>query len=177
MVYIIVEGVTDKALIENILSDKTENTDFKFLGLKGIESVKTAIQKLNAHDLSQNKYFAIVDADASFKSRNTEMTKLTQDNSVDFYIFPNHQDNGDLEALLLSHIPKDNPIVKCFDDYKLCVQNIYPSKDIDNKAKLYTYTTLEHSKRPEEYIKDLKLGNNFNELKQKLQTLFEGTQE
>ncbi len=53
MVYIIVEGSTDKALIKNILSDKTERTDFEFLGLKGIDSVKKTLTALTEHELSQ----------------------------------------------------------------------------------------------------------------------------
>ena len=176
MVYIIVEGLTDKALIKNILSHKTENVDFKFLGLNGIESVKSMLNKLNKHDLSENKYFAIVDADSSFKTRNEEMTALTQTNQVPFYIFPNHKNDGDLETLLLSDINEDNQIIKCFDEYKVCV-NKAVAKNIDNKAKLYAYTTLEHNKRPEQYIQELTLGNNFDELKQKLQTLFKGTEQ
>ncbi len=168
MVYIIVEGTTDKALVKNILSDKTENTDFKFLGLKGIESVKNTLKNLTDHELSQNMYFAIVDADTSFETRNTEMTGLTAEN-IEFHIFPNHRDNGDLETLLLSHIGDENKIIQCFNDYKVCV-----AQDIDNKAKLYAYTTLEHSKKPEEYIKELDICDNFTDLKQKLQNLFEG---
>jgi hypothetical protein len=171
MVYIVVEGQTDKALIKNILSDKTEDIDFKFSGLKGIDSVKETLKKLNKHDLSQNKYFAIVDADASFEIRNTEMTKLRQNDSIDFYIFPNNKDNGDLETLLLSHVNEDNKIIKCFDDYKACVIDAV-KKDIDNKAKLYAYTTLEHGKKPEQYIKDLAIDTKFDSLKKELKKLF-----
>jgi len=170
MVYIIVEGITDKALVKNILSDKIEKTDFKFLGLKGDGSVTKILKELTQHDLSSNTYFAIIDADDSFETRKTEMEVLTATNNIPFYIFPNHQDDGDLETLLLSHIEEDNKIIKCFDGYKECIE-----KDIDNKAKLYAYTTLEHDKRPEQYIQDLTLGSNFNELKTELQTLFEGT--
>ena len=165
MVYFIVEGQTDKAFIKNIL--QKENKDFKFLGIKGDGSVLKEIKLLNAKDLSENKYFAIVDADKSFEARNTEMTILTKDNNVEFYIFPNHKDNGDLETLLLSKINSENQILKCFDAYKQCVE-----KDIDNKAKLYAYTTLELNKKPEEYIKTLELKNDFHELKEKLENLF-----
>ena len=170
MIYIIVEGQTDKALVKNILAPKIEKTDFEFLGLKGIDSVKRTIQKLVDLGLSQNSYFAIVDADTSFTDRKQEMEILTETNQVPFYIFPNHEDNGDLETLLLSHIEEDNKIIKCFETYKECI-----GKDIDNKAKLYAYTTLEHNQRPEEYIKDLAIGIEFDDLKEKLQTLFEGT--
>ena len=174
MVHIIVEGQTDKALIKNILSDKMEKTDFEFLGLKGDGSVTTTLKELTPHDLSSNTYFAIIDADKSFTSREKEMDALNETNKVPFYIFPNHKDNGDLETLLLSHIEEDNKTIKCFDEYKECVDETV-EKEIDNKAKLYAYTTLEHNQRPEKYIKDLTLGSNFDILKQKLQTLFEGT--
>ncbi|MCB4784550.1 MAG: hypothetical protein LGB69_08210, partial [Sulfurovum sp.] len=153
MVYFIVEGRTDKALIKNILAPKMEKTDFEFLGLKGIDSIKKTIENLGERDLSQHSYFAIVDADESFTARKEEMERLTETNQVPFYIFPNHQDNGDLETLLLSHIEKDNKIIECFDEYKKCINEAI-KKEINNKAKLYAYTTLEHNKRPEKYIQD-----------------------
>jgi len=171
MVYFIIEGQTDKELIKNILAPKIEKTDFKFLGLKGIDSVKKTIENLEELGLSQNSYFAIVDADNSFTERDKEMEALTKTNNVPYYIFPNHQDNGDLETLLLSHVNEENEIIKCFDAYKTCVK-----KDIDNKAKLYAYTTLEHDKKPEQYIEELAIGTEFDDLKQKLQTLFKEEQ-
>lgn len=171
MVYIIVEGITDKELVKNLLAPKIEKTDFEFLGLKGIASVKETIENLEDLGLSQHAYFAIVDADNSFDIRNQEMQALTNTNNVPFYIFPNHQDNGDLETLLLSHIDENNEIIKCFDTYQTCV-----GQDINNKAKLYAYTTLEHNKKPEQYIKELSLNDDFDTLRQQLQTLFEGTE-
>jgi len=167
MVYFIIEGITDKALVKNILSTKKENKDFKFLGLKGDGSVLKEIKLLNNKDLTENRYFAIIDADASFEDRDKEMKIAIEDKGIKFYIFPNHRDNGDLETLLLSKIDSENKFLKCFDSYKECVE-----KEIDNKAKLYAYTTLEFEKRPEDYINTLDLENNFNELKEKLQNLF-----
>ncbi len=168
MVNFIVEGQTDKALIKNILFPKKENEDFRFLGLKGDGSVLKKIESLNAKDLSENIYFAIIDADNSFSDRNNEMTALTKDKNIKFYILPNHKDDGDLETLLLSKITNGNKILKCFDNYKQCVE-----KNIGNKAKLYAYTTLEHDKKPEKYIETLDLKDDFDELKQKLKNLFE----
>jgi len=167
MIYFIVEGQTDKALIKRILFPKKEKTDFEFLGLKGISSVLTTLKKLTLHDLSQHRYFALVDADNSFSDINQKLIALTEDKGIEFYIFPNHKDNGDLESLLLSKIDSENQILKCFDSYEQCVK-----KDIDNKAKLYAYTTLEFDKKPEKYIETLDLQNDFETLKQKLQSLF-----
>jgi hypothetical protein len=167
MVYFIVEGQTDKALIKNILQPKEENTDFKFKGLKGISSVIKTLEKLTEHDTSQDTYFAIVDADNSFSNINNQLTPLTKSQDIGFYIFPNHKDDGDLETLLLSNLDKENKILKCFDQYEKCVE-----KDVDNKAKLYAYTTLELNQRPENYIETLDIKDDFNDLKQKLINLF-----
>ncbi len=94
------------------------------------------------------------------------MMKITPEN-VGFYIFPNHKNDGDLETLLLSHIDKENKIIQCFDGYKDCTK-----RNIDDKAKLYAYTTLELNQKPEEYIKNLTINDDFNDLKTKLQNLF-----
>ena len=170
MIYFIVEGQTDKALIRNILKPKAEKTDLEFLGLKGIDSVKKTIENLEELGLSQHTYFAIVDADNDFTARDNEMQRLTHTKEIDYYILPNHQDNGNLETLLLSAIGNHN-IIDCFDEYEQCVK-----KDIGNKAKFYAYTTLEHNKRPEEFIETMDTNGLFDDLKTKLQTLFEGTE-
>jgi hypothetical protein len=167
MIYFIVEGQTDKAFIKNILSPKEEKTDFEFLGLKGISSVITTLEKLTKHDLSQHIYFTLVDADNSFSDVNQKLIELTKDKEIGFYIFPNHEDNGDLETLLLSKIDSENKILKCFDNYQKCVE-----KEIVNKAKLYAYTTLEFNQKPEKYIETLDLQSDFDVLKEKLQDLF-----
>jgi hypothetical protein len=170
MVYFIVEGSTDRALVETLLSD-VDNDAFKFLGLKGYGGVKKTLDNLTESDLSNNTYFAIVDADNSFINRETELKILTRINKVEFYIFPNHNDNGDLETLLLSGIT-NNEIIECFEKYKSCIK-IYNNENIDNKSKLYAYTTLEFNQKPDEYIKGLNTNNTvFNELKTKLKDLF-----
>jgi hypothetical protein len=172
MIFIIVEGITDKALVNNILNsiNKEEDTDYKFLGLKGVKSVIETIESLEQKDIINDRYFAIVDADTSFEARKIELEKAIGDKNIDFFIFPNNRDDGDLEDLLLSNIDKENKIIKCFDEYKKCVD-----KKIDNKAKLYAYTTLQHNKKPEEYIETWDLNENFDTLKQKLKKLFNDT--
>jgi hypothetical protein len=170
MVYFIVEGKDDKALVESILLDIDSN-QFKFLGLEGYGSVVKTLKNLNESDLSNNIYFAIVDADNSFINRETELKELTKINKVEFYILPNHKDNGDLETLLLSEVA-DNEIIKCFEKYKSCIKT-YNNKNINNKSKLYAYTTLELNQKPHEYIKCLSTNSTvFNELKTKLKDLF-----
>ena len=177
MLYFIVEGITDCALVNRLLENKTEDSDYKFLGKKGISSVFKTIKNLNEKDLEENSYFAIVDADDSFEDRNKEIQSRIDNRDINYYILPNHQNSGDLETLILEIIG-NSVIINCFNTYKECIETKYPDCQIDNKAKLYAYTTIEHNKRPEKYIEenlDIK-HPNFNDLKQKLQNLFnEGT--
>ncbi len=91
---------------------------------------------------------------------------------VGFFIFPDNQTNGDLETLLLSKIDKNNNIIRCFDDYNICINKAIDKK-VDNKAKMYAYTILEHNKKPEKYIKTLDMENDFSSLKEKLKNLFD----
>jgi hypothetical protein len=175
MVRIIVEGNADCALVNRLLEEKEENTDYKFLGKNGISSVFKTIEKLTPKDFTENKYFAIVDADTSFEDRKSELEICIGNKPIDYFILPNHNDSGDLEAMILETIG-DNKIIECFDSYKECIKNEFPDYDIDNKAKLYAYTTILHGKRPEKYIEeDLVISYpNFEELKAKLENLFEG---
>jgi hypothetical protein len=177
MLYFIVEGITDCALVNRLLEDKIENSDYKFLGKKGISSVFKTIEKLTDKDLDDNSYFAIVDADDSFETRKSEIEEKIGSKNVGYYILPNHRDSGDLETLILDIIG-NNEIIDCFNDYKKCIEAKYQDCQIDNKAKLYAYTTIGHNKRSEKYIEEnLNIEHpNFNKLKQKLQNLFnEGT--
>ena len=176
MINIIVEGQTDKALVKKLLAPKKEKIDFEFLGLDGYSSVIKTIETLTDKDLGENIYFAIVDADNSFEARNKEMQSKIGTKNIDYYILPNHKDSRDLETLILNIIG-DNVIINCFNTYKKCIETEYPDCQIDNKAKLYAYTTIEHKKRPEKYIEeDLDTEHeSFRDLKQKLQNLFGGT--
>ncbi len=174
MIYFIVEGQTDKALIENILHTLGIDNDFKFAGLKGDGSVKRYIENLTDHELSENTYFAIIDADNSFSDSEKKLQKCIGDKKIYFFIFPDHKNSGELEDLILSSIDIDNKdeVIKCFNNYKQCIKDSI-NKDIENKHKLYAYTTLQHNQKPEEYIKTLDIKDNFEELKQKIKELFE----
>ncbi len=166
MVKFIVEGQTDKAFIEVLLKKMEISNDYEFLGLKGIDRVKSIISALNSKDLSENTYFAFVDADNNFTQRLQEMQELCR-GKLDFYIFPNHNDNGDLEELLLSKIDGSNRVIVCFDEYKKCLD-----LEINNKAKLYAYTTIEFKKKPEEAIEEIIQNCSFETIETKLQNLF-----
>ncbi|GAA7453137.1 hypothetical protein ID1036_03050 [Helicobacter pylori] len=56
------------------------------------------------------------------------------------FLFPNNQDDGDLETLLLE-IAKHDEFLKCFEGYLECIKNKEHYKPIKNirKNKLYAY--------------------------------------
>ena len=166
MVKFIVEGTTDRTFIEVLLKKLNINGGYDFLGLEGIDDVKKIIFSLNRKDLKENIYFAFVDADNDFNLRLQEMQELC-DGKLAFYIFPNHSDSGDLEALLLSKINSNSQVIDCFDEYKNCLQ-----VEIDNKAKLYAYTTITFNKKPENAIEDIVQSVEFEDIERKLQNLF-----
>ena len=171
MIYFIVEGKTDKALIENILSTLNINIDFKFVGLKGDGSVHKYIKGLTDHELSEYRYFAIIDADNSFRDSQRKLQECIGDNKIDFFIFPDNENNGELEDLILSNIDNKDEVIECFDKYKTCIKDNI-NKDIENKHKLYAYTTLQHNQKPEEYIKNIDLKDNFDVFKKEIISLF-----
>ena len=71
--------------------------------------------------------------------------------NINFFLIPNHSEPGELETLLLSTVESDNIILKCFQEYIACLEKRdINTASINNKAKLYAYTSLSFGKKPEE---------------------------
>jgi Cft2 family RNA processing exonuclease len=176
VVTILLEGDTDKSLVESMLKElKLINKKFEFKGQKGISSVKKLIPTLEAEITKGNKIIAIVDADNDFDKRKKEMEELKhiENDNIDLFILPNNRENGTLEDLLLSTI-EDRSIFDCIEKYKDCLESERLNTDsIDSKTKLYAYTTITHDKIPNKCMDKFDFKHkNFNELKQKLKNLF-----
>jgi hypothetical protein len=178
VVTILLEGATDKSLVESMLKElKLTNEKFKFTfkGLKGISSVKKLIPTLETEITNGNKIIAIVDADKDFDKRKEEMAELEyiKNGNIDLFILPNNRENGTLEDLLLSTI-EDKSIFDCIEKYKNCLESEkLNTNSIDSKTKLYAYTTITHDKIPNKCMDKFDFEHpNFNELKKKLTNLF-----
>lgn len=59
-----------------------------------------------------------------------------------FFLFPNNQDDGDLETLLLE-IAKHDEFLKCFEGYLECIKSKEHYKPIKNISKSKWYAYLE----------------------------------
>ncbi len=85
------------------------------------------------------------ESDAGFDNKLKHIRKEFKEKGIDFpkeqiFLFPNNQDDGDLETLLLE-IARHDEFLKCFERYLECIKNkehYKPIKDI-RKNMLYAY--------------------------------------
>ncbi len=107
----------------------------------------------------------VFDADKEMGQRRSEVLQWKNDYNLDFelFLFPDNQNNGAVEDLLMNCInPKNQPIVDCWKSYVTCLK----TKKIENrnqpltiparKSEVYCYleTLLGETNKEKELIKD-----------------------
>jgi len=166
MRYLIVEGITDVALIKYICVQKgitIKFNDFKseayqssevetyrfndlyIINIKGQDKLLYTLENLiKPNEIKIEKLAIIQDADSDFEASkekiNQAIKKAKITKEVEIFLTPNNQDLGDLETLLLSTL-ESNSILECFDEYAECLkaeQEVYPKAL--NKGKVHAYT-------------------------------------
>ncbi|QEF20992.1 hypothetical protein D2C87_03390 [Helicobacter pylori] len=85
--------------------------------------------------------------DAGFDNKLKHIRKEFKEKGIDFpkeqiFLFPNNQDDGDLETLLLE-IAKHDEFLKCFEGYLECIKSKEYYKPIKNIRKNKWYAYLE----------------------------------
>jgi len=103
-------------------------------------------KKLDEEDA---RVLIVFDADDDYGKTKDEAKRTIQDkvqvndgnSRLDFFLFPNNQDSGNLEDLLEKIIKSEHKgIFDCFEAYKECLTERDPSYlHPDKKAKIYTY--------------------------------------
>ncbi len=85
------------------------------------------------------------ESDAGFDNKLNYIREKFKEKGIDFpkeqiFLFPNNQDNGDLETLLLK-IAKHDKFFECFEGYLECIKSKEHCKPIKNirKSKWYAY--------------------------------------
>jgi hypothetical protein len=162
-IYLLVEGITDIALVKYICFKKgiiKNFDDFKknkdlyeyenivLVNLNGQNKLEQYLIFLKNKESEISKIYIIQDADNDFDKSMENINNAIENSEInqelisndDIFLTPNNKDLGDLETLLLSTI-KDNDIVKCFQPYKECLENnnkIY--EKALNKGQVYAYT-------------------------------------
>ncbi|MEJ8596236.1 hypothetical protein MMN22_02990 [Helicobacter pylori] len=145
-ILIFVEGPSDRLFLEIYLlylyfQEKFPIKNFKVKDVTGKDNLSKRLLEIEKYD----KTLIIFDADKDYESNKKEILKVVSKtkqtiSEEQIFLFPNNQDDGDLETLLLE-IAKYDEFLKCFEGYLECIKNkehYKPIKDI-RKNMLYAY--------------------------------------
>ncbi|EJB68419.1 DUF3226 domain-containing protein [Helicobacter pylori] len=143
-ILIFVEGPSDKVFLEVYLYflEDFPIKNFKVKDVKGKDNLSKRLLEIEKYD----KTLIIFDAD-NYKSNKKEIltvvSKTKQTISEEqIFLFPNNQDDGDLETLLLE-IAKHDEFLKCFEGYLECIKSKEHHEPIKNIRKNMLYAYLE----------------------------------
>ncbi len=142
-ILIFVEGPSDKVFLEVYLYflEDLPIKNFKVKDVKGKDNLSKRLLEIEKYD----KTLIIFDADKNYESNKKEILKVVSKTKQtileeQIFLFPNNQDDGDLETLLLK-IAKHEEFINCFESYLDCIEkkeHYKPIKDI-RKNMLYAY--------------------------------------
>ncbi|MGL2613226.1 DUF3226 domain-containing protein [Helicobacter pylori] len=163
-ILIFVEGPSDKVFLEVYLyflgNFLTKN--FKVQNIKGKDNLSKRLLEIEKYD----KTLIIFDTNKDYESNKKEILKVVSKtkqtiSEEQIFLFPNNQDDGDLETLLLE-IAKHDDFLKCFEGYLECIKNKEHYKPIKNirKSKWYAYLEVFELQKFFQYEWDI---NNKNE--------------
>ncbi|MCQ2932695.1 hypothetical protein JT204_01200 [Helicobacter pylori] len=143
-ILIFVEGPSDKMFLEVYLYflEYFPIKNFKVRSANGKDKLPNLLLEIEQYA----KTLIIFDAD-NYESNKKEILKVVSKTQQQqkiteeqIFLFPDNQDDGDLETLLLE-IAKHDEFLKCFEGYLECIkskEHYKPIKDI-RKSKWYAY--------------------------------------
>ncbi|KAA6499001.1 hypothetical protein EPC84_01635 [Helicobacter pylori] len=144
-ILIFVEGPSDKVFLEVYLYflEDFPIKNFKVKDVKGKDNLSKRLLEIEKYD----KTLIIFDANKDYESNKKEIltvvSKRKQTISEEqIFLFPNNQDDGDLETLLLE-IAKHDEFLKCFEGYLECIKSKEHHEPIKNIRKNMLYAYLE----------------------------------
>ena len=162
-VQIFVEGDSDKKFIEDYLTfigSKAISADIIVNGIGGITKLEISKPIFRTNHIEGIQNVLILDSDNLFSERKIEIEEFIQTLGFEmpFFLFPNHQHNGDLETLLENIIPADNQeLFDCWDGYIQCLESKNKDYSTPNrKSKIYAYleALLGKSRRQKKMIEE-----------------------
>ncbi|WQX25703.1 hypothetical protein E5P65_04060 [Helicobacter pylori] len=144
-ILIFVEGPSDKVFLEVYLYflEDLPIKNFKVKDVKGKDNLSKRLLEIEKYD----KTLIIFDADKDYESNKKEILKVVSKtkqtiSEEQIFLFPNNQDDGDLETLLLE-IAKHDEFLKCFEGYLESIKSKEYYKPIKNIRKNMLYAYLE----------------------------------
>lgn len=156
---ILVEGKGDQKFIVDFLAEHYHFEAKKqedVIDMKGKDRLIKYKERLQENTDKGGNNIAILDADlpdkhdnGGFKARLKYFEDLVTGKGIkiDFFLFPNHQDDGDLETILENIInPKNREIFECWNGYEDCLNSKENPHREDKsfslpakKSKIYSY--------------------------------------
>ncbi len=141
-ILIFVEGPSDKIFLEVYLYflEYFPIKNFNVRSTNGKDKLPKRLLEIEQYA----KTLIIFDADKDYESNKKEILSKTQQKITEeqIFLFPNNQDDGDLETLLLE-IAKHDEFLKCFEGYLECIKSKEHYKPIKNIRKNMLYAYLE----------------------------------
>ncbi|GAA8091686.1 hypothetical protein HpNP4_09620 [Helicobacter pylori] len=145
---IFVEGPSDRLFLGVYLfylyfQEKFPIKNFKVQNVDGKNNLSKRLLEIEKYD----KTLIIFDADKNYESNKKEILKVVSKtkqtiSEEQIFLFPNNQDDGDLETLLLK-IANHKEFINCFESYLDCIKKKEHYKPIKNIGKNMLYAYLE----------------------------------
>ncbi|WRD36429.1 hypothetical protein E5K68_02330 [Helicobacter pylori] len=169
-ILIFVEGSSDRFFLEIYLlylyfQEKFPIKNFKVQNVDGKDNLSKRLLEIEKYD----KTLIIFDADKDYENKK-EILKIVSESKQtiseeQIFLFPNNQDDGDLETLLLE-IAKHKEFINCFEGYLDCIKKTEHCKPIKNirKNKLYAYLEVLGLEKFFQYTWGTKKKNNKKKL-------------
>jgi len=165
----IIKNFTKKNKREIVL--KSDKIEIKILIAGGYTAIKDDkfLKSMETYIDDEYKILVIQDADDPTKDDGGIENRMKYLDKIDVefetFLFPNHQDNGDLETLLLGIIDKSKYVnfLNCYTKYISCIKDMtqkdFINELLDNKNRVFSYFTsyygMENSKEENrEYTKE-----------------------
>jgi hypothetical protein len=143
---IFLEGKSDHTFIDQYIQSKFgfELPAKRIQSVKGKDSLHLYKEQFQKSSDSGIMNLVIFDADTSFQEHCKKLEEQRTELKIDFdyFMFPNHQDEGDLEVLLERISMRDNQFVfDCFEQYMTCLSSSKLEKlNLPaRKTKIYAY--------------------------------------
>ncbi|GAA8477761.1 hypothetical protein KKKH31_07710 [Helicobacter pylori] len=168
---IFVEGPSDRLFLGVYLfylyfQEKFPIKNFKVQNVDGKNNLSKRLLEIEKYD----KTLIIFDADKNYESNKKEILKVVSKtkqtiSEEQIFLFPNNQDDGDLETLLLK-IANHKEFINCFESYLDCIkkkEHYKPIKDI-KKNMLYAYLEAFGLEKFFQYTWDTEKKNNEKKL-------------
>ncbi len=147
-ILIFVEGSSDRFFLEVYLlylyfQEKFPIKNFKVQNVDGKGNLSKRLLEIEKYD----KTLIILDADKDYESNKKEILKIVSKtkqiiSEEQIFLFPNDQDDGNLETLLLE-VANHKEFINCFESYLDCIKKKEHYKPIKNIRKNMLYVYLE----------------------------------